>query len=117
MASRVTQKPLNPAKAAAFKRDPSFLEWHYKRPTDEEMQDQYKCFTEEEWALHYQAEKESGTVPSKKRNDIDYVRDAVKRAACDGCSLPFQLYSRNRGVCHPISGAVTPMDRIGQEDE
>ena len=115
--SRINVRSINPEHAPPVKKDSSFLDWHYKRPTDEEMQDKYECFTENEWALHYQAEKESGGIPAKKRNDFDYVRTVVKRAACDGCTLPFQLYSRNRGLCNPVEGAVTPLDRLGQDDD
>jgi TorA maturation chaperone TorD len=98
------------------RRDSSYLEWHYKRPTDEELSDQYECFTEEEWAAHYQAAKEETSLTSRKKKNVTLMNDEAKKLACDGCELFFQLWSRNRGLCHPVAGAVTPMDRLGEEN-
>ena len=119
MGSRLSDTGLRPSKPPALKRDRSILDWHYKRPTDEELEDGYECFTEEEWAAHYQAAKEarSLTMTSRKRNNPAIMRPVAKRDACSGCQVFYQLWARNRGLCNPIEGAITPLDRIGREDE
>lgn len=117
MASRINSKSILPSHPAVQKRDSSYLDWHYKTPSEEELQDQYECFTETEWAGHYQASKESTSLSSKKKNDPAIMNVEAKQAACDGCQLFYQIWARNKGLCHPVEGAITPLDRIGQDEE
>lgn len=93
------------------KRDSSYLEWHYKRPTDEELQDQYECFDEDQWAFHYQASKESTGLTARKKADPAIMRDEAKRLACEDCTLPYQLWALKQGVCEPIDWDLTPKGR------
>lgn len=95
------------------RKNSSFLEWHYKKPSPEELDNQYECFTEEEWAFHYQASKESTALSARKKNDVTVMNEEAKRLACDDCLLPYQLEQLKLGKCHPIEGAVTPIDRLG----
>jgi hypothetical protein len=101
------------------KRDSSYLDWHYKQPNDEELKEKYLCFTDDEWAGHYQASKEASSLPARKKNDPAIFNKEAKLAACDGCQLFYQLWARRRGLCHPVDGAVTPLDKliVGDHDE
>ena len=117
MNSRISKKSLNPTKAPASKRDSSYLEWHFKRPTGEELEDKYECFTDEEWAIHYQASKEETSLQSRKKNDPATMSVEAKKLACDGCQLFYQLWARRKGLCHPIEGAITPLDRMGVAED
>lgn len=93
------------------KKDSSQLDWHYKLPSKEELQDPYKCFPEEMWPTYFQAAKESTTLPPRKRNDPNLMRDDVKRLACEDCTLFYQLLMQKHNRCHPVEGAITPEDR------
>lgn len=99
------------------KRDPSFLEWHYKKPTKEELQDKYDCFTYDEWLFQYQASKESTTLSSRKKNDPAIMNAEAKRLACEDCDLSYQLSQRREGNCKPIQWDLTPLGRAGVPDE
>jgi hypothetical protein len=101
-----------PKKPASKKRDNSYLDWHYKSPSPEELEDQYECFTEEEWAFHYQASREASTLPSRKKNIPAVMNREAKLDACNDCQLFYQLWARSKGLCHPIEGASTPEDRL-----
>ena len=119
MPSRINVRNLNPDKAAPVKKDSSFLDWHYKMPTDEELEDPYPCFPEEFWAPFFQAAKESTTLPPRKKKDVVELRESIKRDACEDCSLPYQMLMKRLGRCHPADGAVTPEDmkRLGMLGE
>ena len=93
------------------RKNSSFLEWHYKKPSPEELNNQYECFTEDEWAFHYQASKESTTLSSRKKNDISIMNIEAKRLACEDCELPYQLEQIKLKQCNPVQGAVTPLQR------
>jgi hypothetical protein len=99
------------------RKNSSFLEWHYKKPSPEELENQYECFTEEEWAFHYQASKESTTLSVRKKNDVAVMNGEAKRLACEDCQLPYQLEQMKLGRCHPIQDANTPLDILGWVDE
>ena len=117
MSNRIGKRSLSPAKPPVPKRDSSYLEWHFKRPSDEELLNKYECYTDEEWELHYQAAREETNLPSKKKNDPRLMNDEAKRLACDGCQLFYQLWARRDGLCHPVKGAITPIDRMGLNEE
>jgi hypothetical protein len=115
MPSRINVRSMTPDKPAPVKKDSSFLDWHYKMPTEEELQDPYICYPEGFWAPFFQAAKEASTLPPRKKNDPDQLRDAIKRDACEDCSLPMQMLMQRLDRCHPVEGAVTPEDmkRLG----
>lgn len=115
MPSRINVRSINPEKAAPVKKDSSFLDWHYKMPTEEELEDQYPCFPDEFWAPFFQAAKEASTLPPRKRKDVVELRESIKRDACEDCSLPYQMLMKRLGRCHPAEGATTPEDmkRLG----
>lgn len=112
MASRVNRRSLNPDKPVPLKKDSSHLDWHYKLPTEEELEDPYPCFPEEYWAPYFQAAKEASTLPPKKKADPETLREAIKRDACEDCNLPYQLLMQRLGRCKPAYGAVTPQERL-----
>jgi hypothetical protein len=113
MPSRISKKSVLVGKPPVVRKDPSHLDWHYKKPSEEELSDKYDCFTESEWAAHYQAAKEETALQSKKKNDPAFMVDEAKRLACDSCQLFYQLWARQRGLCKPIDGAITPVDKLG----
>ena len=103
--SEKTRRPIQ-------RKNSSFLEWHYKQPSPEELEDQYECFTPEEWAFHYQASKESTILSARSKKDVSIMTQEAKRLACDDCMLPYQIEQMKLGNCHPINGASTPLDRM-----
>lgn len=115
MPSRINVRSINPEKAAPPKKDSSFLDWHYKMPTEEELADPYECFPEEFWAPYFQAAKEATTLPPRKRKDPLMLKEAIKRDACEDCSLPYQKLMQRLGRCKPAEGAVTPQDKLSLE--
>lgn len=111
MTLRMNRRRIDPEKIAPLKRDPSHLDWHYKTPTEEELSDPYECFPPGFWPPFFQAAKEASSLPPRKKNDPDVLRDQVKRDACEDCSLPYQLLMLRLGKCHPVQGAITPQMR------
>jgi hypothetical protein len=113
----MNRRKIDPDKIAPLKRDPSHLDWHYKEPSDVELQDPYECFPPGFWSPFFQAAKEATTLPPRKKNDPDIMRDQVKRDACEDCLLPYQLLMERLGRCKPIEGAVTPRMREAAGEE
>lgn len=106
--SRINVRSINPEKAAPVKKDSSFLDWHYKMPTEEELEDPYICYPDEFWAPFFQAAKEATTLPPRKKRDLVQLRESIKRDACEDCSLPYQMLMKRLGRCQPAEGALTP---------
>jgi len=72
------------------------------------------CFTDNEWASYYEAEKEATWKPKA-------VPKRVKEDMCADCDLPYQLSQMRLGKCNPYYGAITPIHRraliaAGEED-
>lgn len=72
------------------------------------------CFTDNEWAAYYEAEKQAvwnaNSVPKRVKNDM-----------CADCTLPYQISQLRIGKCNPYYGAITPIHRramiaSGEED-
>lgn len=112
MTSRINRRSINPDKPTPSKKDSSHLDWHYKVPSEEELEDPYECFPEPFWAPYFQAAKEASTLPLRKKKDPATLRDAIKRDACEDCSIAYQRLMQRLGRCKPIEGAMTPEDRL-----
>ena len=72
------------------------------------------CFTDEEWAAYYEAERQA--VWNAKS-----VTKRIKEDMCTDCELPYQLRQMKQGKCNPYYGAITPIHRrallaAGEED-
>ena len=73
-----------------------------------------ECFTDEEWAAYYQAEKEA--VWNKRS-----LGSLIRKDMCTDCTLAYQVSQMEAGNCKPYFGAITPLHRfatiMGGEDD
>jgi hypothetical protein len=63
------------------------------------------CFTDQEWAAYYEAEKASVWKPKS-------VPKRVKGDMCSDCTIGYQQQQMQEGKCNPYYGAITPLHRL-----